>query len=99
MYNKIPRSYGLKQKYTDGYVVYENLIPESFHFQCDKGSGGTSVVEGVNTAIRHRVSYQVRRSASFARSFDWLVKRLRYFFHHYNLWIAARRLKGKLQAE
>jgi hypothetical protein len=79
-------------------IIYQSIIPFSFHLQCDKGSGGTSAVEGVNTAIRHRVSYQVRQSASFAHNFDWLVKRLRYFFHCYNLWIAERR-RRELQAK
>ena len=95
MYDKIPRFYGLRQKCTDCYCVYENVIPYSFHLQCEKGSGGTSRVVGVNTALCHHLSYLVRKSSSFARSEEGLLRRLRYVLDCYNRWIAKRRLKEK----
>jgi insertion element IS1 protein InsB len=76
MWQGIPSSYGRKQVYTDGYVVYEELIPWSRHWLCPKGSGETNVAEGCNSYLRHRVSYLVRKSSSFARKVEWLYRRL-----------------------
>jgi insertion element IS1 protein InsB len=76
MWKAIPRSYHRKQAYTDEYVCYEKFIPPSRHWLCPKGTGDTNIAEGCNNYLRHRVSYLVRRSASFARSIDWLYRRL-----------------------
>jgi len=76
MWEAIPKSYARKQVYTDEYCVYENLIPWWRHWVCPKGSGDTCVAEGCNNYLRHRVSYLVRKSMSFARNPDWLLRRL-----------------------
>ena len=47
--------------YTDGYAAYSERLPASRHRICQKGDGGTSVVEGVNNSLRHRCSFLVRR--------------------------------------
>ena len=90
MWKGIPPSYGRKQVYTDEYVVYAQLIPWWRHWVCPKGTGDTNTVEGVNRVLRHRVSYLVRKSLSFARNVDWLWRRLRYVLHRRNERIAAR---------
>jgi IS1 family transposase len=74
----IPADYARKPMYTDGYVVYPNLIAPWQHHACEKGSGQTNIAEGGNTFLRHRVSYLVRKSTSFARNIDWLFRRLFY---------------------
>jgi IS1 family transposase len=74
MWKAIPQSYRRKQAYTDGYSVYESLIPWSRHWVCPKGSGDTCIAEGCNNYLRHRVSYLVRKSSSFARNPDWLCQ-------------------------
>lgn len=76
MWEGIPKSYARKQVYTDEYAVYDNLIPYSRHWVCPKGSGDTNIAEGCNNYLRHRVSYLVRKSPSFARNLVWLERRL-----------------------
>lgn len=76
MWEGIPKSYSRKQAYTDEYTVYEKLIPWWRHWVCPKGSGDTCIAEGCNNYLRHRVSYLVRKSPSFARNPDWLRRRL-----------------------
>lgn len=91
MWQGIPKSYCRKQAYTDAHAVYGSLIPWSRHWACDKGSGDTCIAGGCNTYLRHRVSYLVRKSATFARTLEWLKRRL--------LWVLfARneRLKAKV---
>jgi IS1 family transposase len=90
LWRDIPVSYRRKQVYTDGYKVYASLIAWGRHWVCPKGSGQTNVVEGVNNALRQRVSYLVRKGSSFARSPLWLYRRLLWFVYHRNLTIAAR---------
>ena len=76
MWEGIPPSYAKKQVYTDEYAVYDNVIPWSRHWVCPKGSGDTNIAEGCNNYLRHRVSYLVRKSPSFARNPVWLERRL-----------------------
>ena len=76
MWEGLPQAYKKKQVYTDGLNIYESLIPYSQHWVAEKGSGGTNLAEGCNNYLRHRVSYLVRESMSFARNIDWLLRRL-----------------------
>lgn len=73
--------------FTDGYSVYPGLLQDTPHKHCVtfKGEGQTSEVEGVNNALRQRVSYLVRRTSAFARSHHWLLARLHWMIHHWNL--------------
>jgi insertion element IS1 protein InsB len=80
----IPLGYRKKQIYTDGLALYESLIPFHRHWVCEKGSGGTNVCEGCNNYLRHRVSYLVRKSMSFARNPLWFWRRLRLVLHRRN---------------
>ena len=57
----IPERYKRRRVYTDGYEAYADFFCPSQHRVCHKGSGGTNTVEGVNTSLRHRCSFLVRR--------------------------------------
>ena len=76
MWRGIPKTYSRKQVYTDGFTVYDNLVPFWRHWVCPKGSGDTNIAEGCNNYLRHRVSYLVRKSPSFARNVVWLFRRV-----------------------
>ena len=76
MWESIPEGYRKKQVYTDGLNIYGSLIPYSQHWVCAKGCGDTNLAEGCNNYLRHRVSYLVRQSMSFARNVEWLKRRL-----------------------
>ena len=45
----------------------------------------TNVIENLNSQIRDKISYLVRRSKAYAKSFDWLDKRLAWFFVNKNI--------------
>jgi hypothetical protein len=93
MWEGIPKSYWRKQVYTDEYVVCEKLIPWWRHWVCPKGCGDTNIAnraEGCNNYLRHRVSYLVRKSMSFARNPDWLSRRLLFVLFRRNERIAQR---------
>jgi insertion element IS1 protein InsB len=93
----IPASYSRKQVYTDGLKLYEELFPDSRHWVCEKGSGGTNISEGCNNYLRHRVSYLVRKSSSFARNGEWLWRRLYFVLFSRNERIRDAQLKtGKI---
>ncbi len=57
----LPPRYQRRRVYTDGYEAYAAFFWPSQHRVCQKFDGGTSVVEGVNTSLRHRCSFLVRR--------------------------------------
>ena len=76
MWEGIPKSDSRKQAYTDEYSVYAKLIPWWRHWVCPKGCGDTNIAEGCNNYLRHRVSYLVRKSSSFARNPTWLYRRV-----------------------
>ena len=97
MWSAIPKSYARKQAYTDEYTVYEKLIPWWRHWVCPKGCGDTCIAnraEGCNNYLRHRVSYLVRKSSSFARDRDWLWRRLHFVLFSRNVRLAEG-LAGK----
>jgi len=96
MWERIPKSYRHKQVYTDGYIVYEYLIAWGRHWQCAKGSGGTSVIEGVNNAHRQTVSYLTRKGSAFARKREWLERRFLWVMYHRNSRIKNQMLKVNL---
>ena len=88
MWEGIPKSYARKQAYTDEYSVYAKLIPWWRHWVCPKGCGDTCIAnraEGCNNYLRHRVSYLVRKSPSFARNRGWLERRLSFVLFSRNL--------------
>ena len=93
MWEGIPAGYRRKQAYTDGLKIYEALIPYSLHWVCPKGCGDTNIAEGCNNYLRHRVSYLVRKSMSFARDVQWLKRRLLWVLYARN-----ERIKSKVES-
>ena len=61
LYALLPERYQRRRVYSDGYGAYAAFFYPSEHRVCAKFDGGTSVVEGVNTSLRHRCSFLVRR--------------------------------------
>jgi len=53
---QVPPEYRGKPVYTDHRGAYGRLLPEGQHRPCDKGSGLTSIAEGLNTEWRQRQS-------------------------------------------
>jgi len=94
MWCAIPKSFARKQVYTDGFKVYDDLVPWWRHWVCPKGSGDTNIAEGCNVYLRHRVSYLVRKSPSFARSMEWLWRHLFFVLFRRNERIAQKSNKA-----
>jgi IS1 family transposase len=61
LYALLPRVYQRRLVYTDGYGAYADFFSSWQHRLCQKFDGGTCTVEGVNTSLRHRCSFLVRR--------------------------------------
>ena len=94
MFGAIPKDYKRKRVYTDQYNCYPNIIAGWRHQPRPKGSGSTNIAEGCNNYLRHRVSYLVRRSASFARSVEWFCRRL-----YFVLFTRNERIKQKTASQ
>lgn len=58
----VPADYRTKPVCTDHWGAYAEFFAATQHTACDKGSGLTSIVEGLNTKWRQRQSGMVRRS-------------------------------------
>ena len=84
LWSGVPERYRRRLVYTDGLVVYEQFFAPWQHRLCRKGDGGTSTVEGVNNAMRHRGGNLVRRTAAIARNVDRFWDRLLILFHAHN---------------
>ena len=68
--------------YTDGHYAYDVIFGDKATM---KKSKTTNVIENLNSQIRDKVSYLVRRSKAHAKSFDWLDHQLAWFFVKKNL--------------
>lgn len=62
LWRSLPSPYRKKLVYTDGYESYAEHFRSWQHRPCDKGSGKTSVIEGLNNKWRNRVSGLVRKT-------------------------------------
>ena len=71
----VPAAYRRKLVYSDFYEAYAQWFAPWQYRPCDKGSGKTSVVEGLNNKWRNRVSGLVRKTVCL-RSIDDLQRRL-----------------------
>ncbi len=67
VWSDVPADYRDKPVYTDHLSAYARFFPQEQHHPCDKGSGLTSRVEGLNTKWRQRQSGLVRRSCGVHR--------------------------------
>jgi IS1 family transposase len=68
--------------YTDGHFAYSNVYGEKATQQKSKF---TNIVENLNSQMRDKISYLVRRTKAHAKSFKWLNQRLAMFFVELNL--------------
>ena len=76
LWQKLPQAWRRRLVYTDGYGAYASFFSAWQHRVCDKFDGGTTTVEGVNHALRHRCGALVRRTSARCRSQELLNKRI-----------------------
>ena len=76
---------------TDFYEAYAKVLRPWQHRACSKGSGKTSVVEGLNNKWRNRVAGLVRKTVC-VQSLDDLHRRLWLVFEAHNQ-LCLRQLK------
>jgi len=68
--------------YTDGNYSYNAIFGNKATMQKSKV---TNIIENLNSQIRDKISYLVRRTKAHAKSFEWLDNRLALFFVNKNL--------------
>ncbi len=68
--------------YCDGCFSYDRIYGDKATLEKSKM---TNIIENLNSQLRDKVSYLVRRSKAHAKSFNWLDKRLAIFFVDKNL--------------
>ena len=68
--------------YTDRNYSYNAIFGYRATMQKSKQ---TNIIENLNSQIRDKISYLVRKSKAHAKSFDWLDKRLAWFFVNKNI--------------
>jgi insertion element IS1 protein InsB len=71
----LPADYRRKLVYSDFYEAYAKWFAPWQHRPCDKGSGKTSIVEGLNNKWRNRISGLVRKTVC-VRYLEDLERRL-----------------------
>ena len=79
----LPGDYRRKLVYTDFYDAYAAFFRPWQHRACDKGSGKTSIVEGLNNKWRSRVSGLVRKTVCVQHEAD-LERRLLLVIEQHN---------------
>ena len=72
----------VEKYYTDGNFAYSNVYGKKVS---QKKSKYTNLVENLNSQMRDKVSYLVRKTKAHAKSFEWLNQRLAVFFVELNL--------------
>ena len=68
--------------YSDGNFSYDTVYASKAVMEKSKI---TNIIENLNSQMRDKISYLVRKSKAHAKSFDWLDKRLAVFFVNKNL--------------
>jgi IS1 family transposase len=68
--------------FEDGNDIYSNVYGKKATQQKSKF---TNIVENLNSQMRDKISYLVRRTKAHSKSFDWLNQRLAMFFVELNL--------------
>jgi len=79
----LPADYRRKLVYTDFYEAYAQFFREWQHRPYGKGSGKTSIVEGLNNKWRNRVAPLVRKTVC-VRYLDDLERRLWIVLENHN---------------
>ena len=83
LWSRVPPAYRRKLIYTDEYEVYASFFRPWQHRPSPKGSGRTSVAEGLNNKWRNRLAALVRRTVCMRYEAE-LVRRLRLVFDQHN---------------
>jgi IS1 family transposase len=83
LWSRVPPAYRRKLVYTDEYEVYASFFRPWQHRPSPKGSGRTSVAEGLHNKWRTRLAGLVRRTVCMRDEAD-LVRRLRLVFDQHN---------------
>ncbi len=83
LWQRVPPAYRRKLVYTDEYHVYTEVLRPWHHRPSPKGSGRTSVIEGLNNKWRNRVAGLVRKTVCVQSLAD-LEDRLRLVFNQHN---------------
>lgn len=91
LWAQVPPAYRRKLVYTDEYEVYACFFRPWQHRPSPKGSGRTSVAEGLNNKWRNRLSGLVRKTVCVRYEAD-LVRRLLLTFDEHNR-LCERQLK------
>jgi insertion element IS1 protein InsB len=94
----LPARYQRRTVYTDGYEAYSAFFWPSRHRVCEKFDGGTSVVEGVNTSLRHRCSFLVRRHCGRRDQVQSIERRLSFAARAHNAACQKRWERQQLRA-
>jgi IS1 family transposase len=68
--------------YTDGNYAYDSIFGSKATM---KKSAMTNIIENLNSQIRDKISYLVRKTKAHSKSFDWLDKRIAWFFVNKNI--------------
>ncbi|WP_459884860.1 IS1 family transposase [Caminibacter profundus] len=68
--------------YTDGHFAYSNVYGKQ---ATQEKSKYTNLIENLNSQMRDKISYLVRKTKSHAKSFEWLNRKLAMFFAELNL--------------
>ncbi len=92
LWERIPPPYRRKLVYTDEYAVYAQVLRRWQHRPSPKGSGRTSVIEGLNNKWRNRVAGLVRRTVC-VQSLSDLEQRLHLVFAQHNQYCYLRLCK------
>ena len=71
--------------FTDLWGSYVGVLPRWQHRRSPKGSGGTSIVEAINCALRQRCGVLVRKSCSFSRCRIMHHARIKIVIDNYNI--------------
>jgi len=71
----------VEKYYTDGHFAYSNVYGEK---ASQEKSKYTNLVENLNSQMRDKISYLVRKTKAHAKSFEWLDYRLAMFFFNLN---------------
>ena len=72
----------INKVYTDGCFSYDKIYGSKATLEKSKM---TNIIENLNSQLRDKISYLVRRTKAHAKSFHWLDNRLALFFSHKNL--------------
>ena len=99
VWSDVPQDYRDKPVYSDYLGAYARFFPETQHHPCDKGSGQTSCVEGLNTKWRQRQSGLVRHSCGVHRKReDDIIERFFLLVEEHNEQAARRWERQQNQA-